>query len=169
MVFAPRVDETSRTRKRLRIGYNSESFSVKSACVGINPLRGWNLLFVGRTRRMTQYTASGMRTRWNPANAGWWGADLISSEAAQRRFHPSSLGFHPAKQDFIKFVWFVGIASPLQAFFVFTRKIQIVHFIPLSFNLLGIVQLLIYWRDALILVIYYAIINSPKIRNLTSS
>ena len=29
-----------RTRKRLRIGYNSESFSVKSACVGINPLRG---------------------------------------------------------------------------------------------------------------------------------
>ena len=28
------------TRKRLRIGYNPESFSVKSACVGINPLRG---------------------------------------------------------------------------------------------------------------------------------
>ena len=28
------------TRKRLRIGYNSESFSVKSAYVGINPLRG---------------------------------------------------------------------------------------------------------------------------------
>ena len=28
------------TRKRLRIGYNSESFSVKSAFVGINPLRG---------------------------------------------------------------------------------------------------------------------------------
>ena len=28
------------TRKRLRIGYNSEFFSVKSACVGINPLRG---------------------------------------------------------------------------------------------------------------------------------
>ena len=26
-----------RTRKRLRIGYNSESFSVKSACDGINP------------------------------------------------------------------------------------------------------------------------------------
>ena len=26
-------------RKRLRIGYNSESFSVKSACVGINPLK----------------------------------------------------------------------------------------------------------------------------------
>ena len=25
------------TRKRLRIGYNSESFSVKSAFVGINP------------------------------------------------------------------------------------------------------------------------------------
>ena len=28
----------TRTRKRLRIGYNSESFSVKSAYVGINPL-----------------------------------------------------------------------------------------------------------------------------------
>ena len=27
-----------RTRKRLRIGYNSESFSTKSAYVGINPL-----------------------------------------------------------------------------------------------------------------------------------
>ena len=31
-----------RTRKRLRIGYNSESFSIKSAFCGINPLRGWN-------------------------------------------------------------------------------------------------------------------------------
>jgi len=27
------------TRKRLKIGYNLESFSVKSACVGINPSR----------------------------------------------------------------------------------------------------------------------------------
>ncbi len=26
------------TRKRLRIGYNLESFSTKSTCVGINPL-----------------------------------------------------------------------------------------------------------------------------------
>ena len=32
--------ECTRTRKRLRIGYNSESFSIKSACVGMNPLRG---------------------------------------------------------------------------------------------------------------------------------
>ena len=70
-------------------------------------------------------------------------ADLISSEAIGGRFHPNSFGFHPAKQDFIEFVWFVGIASSLQAFFVFSRKIQIVHFIPLSFNLCGIVQLLI--------------------------
>ena len=70
-------------------------------------------------------------------------ADLISSEAVGGRFHPNSFGFHPAKQDFIKFVWFVEIASSLQAFFVFTSKIQIVHFIPLSFNLWGIVQLLI--------------------------
>jgi hypothetical protein len=29
-------------------------------------------------------------------------ADLISSEAARRRFHPSLLGFHRAKHDFIK-------------------------------------------------------------------
>ena len=29
-------------------------------------------------------------------------ADLISSEDEGGRFHPSSLGFHPAKQDFIK-------------------------------------------------------------------
>ena len=28
-----------RTRKRLRIGYNLESFSIKSAFVGINPLK----------------------------------------------------------------------------------------------------------------------------------
>ena len=32
-------------------------------------------------------------------DGGW--ADLISSEAVRRRFHPSLLGFHPAKQDFI--------------------------------------------------------------------
>ena len=70
-------------------------------------------------------------------------ADLISSEAMGGRFHPSSLGFHPAKQDFIKFVWFVGMVFVLASFFVFSGKIQIVHFIPLSFNLWGIVQLLI--------------------------
>ena len=50
------------------------------------------------------------------------GADLISSEVGHRRFHPSSLGFHPAKQDFIKFVGFVRIASSLQAFFVIAIK-----------------------------------------------
>ena len=36
-------------------------------------------------------------------------ADLISSEAIGGRFHPNSFGFHPAKQDFIKFVWLAGI------------------------------------------------------------
>ena len=111
-----------RTRKRLGIGYNSESFSVKSACVGINPLRGWNLLFVGLTRRMTQYTASGMHMWWNPANAGLIEADLISSEVAHRRFHPSSLRFHPAKQDFIKFVWLSWIVLSLQAFLLLAVK-----------------------------------------------
>jgi hypothetical protein len=29
-------------------------------------------------------------------------ADLISSEAERRRFHPSLLGFHRARHDFIK-------------------------------------------------------------------
>jgi hypothetical protein len=29
-------------------------------------------------------------------------ADLISSEAERRRFHPSVLGFHRALRDFIK-------------------------------------------------------------------
>ena len=46
-------------------------------------------------------------------------ADLISSEAIGGRFHPSSLGFHPAKQDFIKFVWFVGIVFVLASLFLF--------------------------------------------------
>ena len=71
-------------------------------------------------------------------------ADLISSEVAYRRFHPNSFGFHPAKQDFIKIIRLAGIVFVLASFFVFTRKIQIVHFISLSFNLWGIVQLLIY-------------------------
>ena len=48
-----------------------QSFLTKSAFSGINPLRGWNLLFVGRTRRMTQYTASGMHTLWNFASQGY--------------------------------------------------------------------------------------------------
>jgi hypothetical protein len=30
-------------------------------------------------------------------------ADLISSEAARRRFHPSLLGFHRATHDFIDY------------------------------------------------------------------
>lgn len=50
-------------------------------------------------------------------------ADLISSEAAHRRFHSSSLGFHPAKQDFIKFVWLAGIVLSLQAFLLLAVKI----------------------------------------------
>ena len=49
-------------------------------------------------------------------------ADLISSEAIGGRFHPSSLGFHPAKQDFIKFVWFVGIVFVLASLFCFSHK-----------------------------------------------
>ena len=62
-------------------------------------------------------------------------ADLISSEVAHRRFHPSLLGFHPAKQDFIELTRLAGMVFVLATLFVFIRKIQIVHFIPLSFNL----------------------------------
>ena len=58
-------------------------------------------------------------------------ADLISSEVAHQRFHPSSLGFHPAKQDFIKFVWLAGIVFVLSSLLAFSRKIQTVHFTPL--------------------------------------
>ena len=60
-------------------------------------------------------------------------ADLISSEAVGGRFHPNSFGFHPAKQDFIKVTRLVGIVFVLTSFFAFNRKMQIVHFIPLSF------------------------------------
>jgi hypothetical protein len=70
-------------------------------------------------------------------------ADLIASEAVGGRFHPNLFGFHPAKQDFIKFVWLARIVFVLASFFVFSRKIQIVRFIPLSAGLWGIVQLLI--------------------------
>ena len=49
-------------------------------------------------------------------------ADLISSEAIGGRFHPSSLGFHPAKQDFIKFTRLAGIVVVLASLFVFRRK-----------------------------------------------
>ena len=96
-------------------------------------------------------------------------ADLISSEAIGGRFHPSSLGFHPAKQDFIKFVCLAGIVFILASFFVFNGKIQIVQFIPLSFNLCGIVQLLIRLKELLISNRLCDIINSPKIQNLTAT
>ena len=49
-------------------------------------------------------------------------ADLISSEAVDGRFHPNSFGFHPAKQDFIKFVWLAGIFSFLRAFLFLAVK-----------------------------------------------
>ena len=70
-------------------------------------------------------------------------ADLISSEAVRRRFHPSLLGFHPAKQDFIKFVWLAGIVLSLRAFLFLAIKNKSFTLYPLSFNLWGIVQLLI--------------------------
>ena len=50
-------------------------------------------------------------------------ADLISSEAVGGRFHPSSLGFHPAEQDFIKTTKLAGIVFVLASFFVFSREI----------------------------------------------
>ena len=93
---------------------------------------------------------------------------MISSEVAHRRFHPSSLGFHPAKQDFIKFVWLAGIVLSLRAFFVFSDKKYIVRFIPLSFNLWGIVQLLIRLKELLIFNGLCDIINSPINKNLTA-
>lgn len=57
-------------------------------------------------------------------------ADLISSEAAHRRFHSSSLGFHPAKQDFIKFVWLAGIVLSLQAFLLLAVKNKLFNLYP---------------------------------------
>ena len=93
-------------------------------------------------------------------------ADLISSEAVRRRFHPSKLGFHPAKQDFIEFTRLVRMLFFLASFFVFSRKIQIVHFIPLSFNLWGIVQLLIRLSKILIFARFFDIINSQINKNL---
>ena len=89
-------------------------------------------------------------------------ADLISSEAVGGRFHPNSFGFHPAKQDFIKFVWFAGIVSSLQAFLFLSVKIK-------SFNLWGIVQLLIRLKELLIFNGLCDIINSPKIQNLAAA
>ena len=62
-----------------------------------------------------------------------------------------------------------GYFSSLQAFFVFSTKIQIVHFIPLSFNLWGIVQLLIRLKELLIFNGLCDIINSPINKNLTNA
>ena len=68
-----------------------------------------------------------------------------------------------------KNVGLLGEFSSLQAFFVFGRKIQIVHFIPLSFNLWGIVQLLIRLKELLIFNGLCDIINSPINKNLTAT
>ena len=54
-------------------------------------------------------------------------------------------------------------------FFVFSRLIQIVHFIPLSFNLWGIVQLLIRLKELLIFNGLCDIINSTINKNLTAT
>ena len=93
-------------------------------------------------------------------------ADLISSEAIGGRFHPSSLGFHPAKQDFIKFVWFVGIVFVLASFFVFIGQkanrslyTPFVHFVGYRSIIDSLKKLLIF--NGLC-----DIINSPKIQNL---
>ena len=83
---------------------------------------------------------------------------MISSEVAHRRFHPNSFGFHPAKQDFIKFTRLAGIVVVLASLFVFSHK-KIVHFIPLSFILWGIVQLLIRLKELLIINEFCAIIK----------
>ena len=64
------------TRKRLRIGYNLESFSVKSAFVGINPL-SWMKSLCDEICLM----------------AGYGEADLISSEALAEDFIQTRLDF----------------------------------------------------------------------------
>ena len=46
-------------------------------------------------------------------------ADLISSEVAHRRFHPSLLGFHPAKQDFIEITKLAVMFFVLASLFCF--------------------------------------------------
>ena len=74
----------TRTRKRLRIGYNSESFSTKSTLSG-----GLNRIHDEIPRAWDEIRLDG----------GW--VDLISSEVVHRRFHPNLFGFHPAEQDFI--------------------------------------------------------------------
>ena len=66
-------------------------------------------------------------------------------------------------------VWWYTLSAKvikMQAFFIFSRKIQIVHFIPLSFNLWGIVQLLIRLKELLIFNGSCDIINSPINKNL---
>jgi len=46
-------------------------------------------------------------------------ADLISSKAARRRFHPSLLGFHRATHDFILFGSVAGFEPPHKPFFAY--------------------------------------------------
>ena len=63
-------------------------------------------------------------------------ADLISSEVDHRRFHPSLLGFHPAKQDFIKFTRLAGRLFVLSSLFVFSRKTSVLLILTLFMGLL---------------------------------
>ena len=82
----------------------ASAFSVKSACVGINPL-SWMKSFQDEICLA----------------AGYGEADLISSEAVRRRFHPNSFGFHPAKLDFIKFIRLAWIIFVLASLFYFSQ------------------------------------------------
>ena len=84
------------TRKRLRIGYNSESFSTKSAFVGINPL-------------------SWMKSLCDEIcfTAGYGEADLISSEALAEDFIQTRLDFIlQSRISFLPFFQFCAILVP---------------------------------------------------------
>ena len=111
-----------------------QSFLTKSAFSGINPLRGWNLLFVGRTRRMTQYTASGMHTLWNFASQGYIRRIWFHLRWHTEDFIQTRLDFILQSRISLNLQALPGWFTSLQAFFAFSRKIQIVHFIPFSFN-----------------------------------
>ena len=91
---------------------------------------------------------------------------MISSEVVHRRFHPSLLGFHPAKQDFIKITKFAGMVFVLASLFLFSSKIQIVHFTPFV-QFMGYRSIIDSLKKLLISNRLCAIINSPKIKNLT--
>ena len=71
------------------------------------------------SRKETPLWASEIASLWNICFARLREADLISSEVAYRRFHPNSFGFHPAKQDFIKFTSLAGIVFILASLFLF--------------------------------------------------